>query len=278
MDKQIKSSIGYVIQARMKSQRLQGKVLMPLPFPDGKPILTHIVDVLEPLEGDIIVATSRNKENDKIETFCQTNGIGCLRGDEDNVLSRFLAIQEVYAFSHIVRLTADNPFIDSTVIQDVIDFHIAEDNDYTCSKGLPLGMNIEVFKGSAIADSQKYILNRQDEEHVTLVLKRENQYRKGNYIVDEKLAYHRLTVDTVQDFLVASILMQLKNTTNLQGVELIKYAKKYCPWVFMGNADIIQKNSEQNVEKELQDAIYLLGQLEYFNAAEILKSSIDKLK
>src|SRR5690606_35423026 len=135
------------------SQRLQGKVLMPLPFPDGKPILTHIVDVLEPLEGDIIVATSRNKENDKIETFCQTNGIGCLRGDEDNVLSRFLAIQEVYAFSHIVRLTADNPFIDSTVIQDVIDFHIAEDNDYTCSKGLPLGMNIEVFKGSAIADS-----------------------------------------------------------------------------------------------------------------------------
>src|SRR5690606_21356982 len=136
---------------------------------------------------------------------------------EDNVLSRFLAIQEKYKFSHIVRLTADNPFIDPAVIKHVLAFHCENDNDYTCSRGLPLGMNVEVFRGDALEDCRSYIANKQDEEHVTLVLKREGRYKKGEYIFSDSLDNYRLTVDTIQDFLVASTVVQIGKTVGLSG-------------------------------------------------------------
>src|SRR5690606_20705900 len=87
MDKQV---IGYIIQARMKSERLPGKVLLPLPLPDGEPLLGHIVRNIHHLDGVVVVATSLNKENDDIEGFCLNNKVICYRGDEDHVLSRFL--------------------------------------------------------------------------------------------------------------------------------------------------------------------------------------------
>lgn len=275
MDKQITGSIGYIIQARMKSERLPGKVLLPLPLPDGEPLLGHIIRTIRLLDGVVIVATSVNKENDNIEAFCRQNEVHCYRGDEDNVLSRFLSIQKQYQFDHIVRLTADNPFVDSDVIRDVLTFHVENDNDYTSSRGLPLGMNIEVFRGNALEDSGSYVLTQQDEEHVTLVLKRETHYKKGEYQFRDQIGNFRLTVDTVQDFLVASAILQMGRTVGYSGVELIKYVEKCFPWIYSGNSDVFQKNAELSVERELQNAVLLLQKLEYFRVAELV-TQVDK--
>jgi len=275
MDKQINNSIGFIIQARMKSERLPGKVLLPLPFPDGDSILKIIVSTLRKLKGTIIVATSGNHENESISDFCDSNQIDCFRGDEDDVLSRFLEIQKSNKFEHIVRLTADNPFVDYKTIQEVIDFHIKNNNDYTHSEGLPLGMNIEIMKGNALMDTEKYISNNQDKEHVTLILKREAKYKKGFYKIDKQINHYRLTIDTIQDFLMANVVMQVKEDTGLEGVELVLNIRDNYPWIFESNANVFQKNSEQNLQKELHSAIEILNQLEYHQTVKVLKNTIN---
>lgn len=275
MDKQINNSIGFIIQARMKSERLPGKVLLPLPFPDGDSILNIIVSTLRKLKGTIIVATSGNQENESISDFCDSNQIDCFRGDEDDVLSRFLEIQKSNKFEHIVRLTADNPFVDYKTIQEVIDFHIKNNNDYTHSEGLPLGMNIEIMKGNALMDTEKYISNNQDKEHVTLILKREAKYKKGFYKIDKQINHYRLTIDTIQDFLMANVVMQVKENTGLEGVELVLNIRDNYPWIFESNANVFQKNSEQNLQKELHSAIEILNQLEYHQTVKVLKNTIN---
>lgn len=275
MDKQINNSIGFIIQARMKSERLPGKVLLPLPFPDGDSILKIIVSTLRKLKGTIIVATSKNQENESISDFCDSNQIDCFRGDEDDVLSRFLEIQKSNKFEHIVRLTADNPFVDYKTIKEVIDFHIENNNDYTLSEGLPLGMNIEIIKGNALMDTVKYISNNQDKEHVTLILKREAKYKKGLYKIDRQISHYRLTIDTTQDFLMANVVMQVKENTGLEGVELVLNIRDNYPWIFESNANVFQKNSEQNLQKELHSAIEILNQLEYHQTVKVLKNTIN---
>ncbi|MEI2275638.1 hypothetical protein OHD16_26180 [Sphingobacterium sp. ML3W] len=274
MDKQV-VNIGYIIQARMKSERLPGKVLLPLPFPSGRSVLEMIVVALSNLEGKIIIATSINSENDVIEEFCFSKKIECFRGDESNVLSRFLNIQKKFKFDHIVRLTADNPFIDFNIIAKAINFHCAEGNDYTHTVGLPLGMNIEVMKGNSLIDSEQYILNDSDTEHVTLILKREAKYSKGNYLIEGKLEECRLTVDTPQDFMVANILAEIQNNLGFQGLELVYYVKKNYPWILEGNSNMFQKNSEQNLDNEVKSAIRLLEKLEYNKTSDILRNALN---
>src|SRR5688500_5242636 len=108
--------VGFIIQARMKSTRLPGKVLLPIPLHGGKPIIQWIVDNVKKsgFEKKIILATSTNEEKDPLVAYCKTNSIECFRGDEENVLSRFIQILELNAFDLVVRLTGDNPLLDSS--------------------------------------------------------------------------------------------------------------------------------------------------------------------
>src|SRR5690606_26698685 len=263
MDKQVNQSIGFVIQARMKSKRLPGKVLLPLPFIDGTPILGYIENALRSNNGKVIVATSINRENDQIYDFCLKNKIECFRGNEDDVLSRFIEIQEIHNFDCIVRLTADNPFIDHELINKVIEFHIKSNNDYTHSNGLPLGMNIEIFNGIALLKSKQYALNEQDREHVTLALKREEIFKKGIYSFSGEIQNHRLTVDTVQDYLTANIVAEIQKETKYNGIKLIEHIQEEFPWIFEGNGDIVQKNAGIHIKDEIEAAILVLEKLEF---------------
>lgn len=272
MDKQINKRIGLVIQARMKSKRLPGKVLLSLPFTDGIPLLGYIISTLKNVEGRIVVATSVNKENDAIYDFCIDNDMECYRGDEDNVLSRFVEIQKIHNFDYIVRLTADNPFVDSKVIESVIQFHIEKGYDYTSSSGLPLGMNIEVFNGKALIHSMEYIQKQQDNEHVTLILKREGIFNKGVFLVNEDIENLRMTVDTVQDYLLANIIAQIQKKTKYTGIALVKHINKCFPWIFEGNKEVIQKNSCIRITDEVEMAVSILEKLEFEKSAALLKN------
>ena len=131
MDNKIR--VGFIIQARMKSTRLPNKVLTKIPLGTGKPIIKWIVDELKKstFKNEIIVATSQNEENNILYNYCKSENIICFRGEEDNVLSRFIEIQEKENFTFIVRLTGDNPIIDIAVLDKTIQFHIANNNEYT---------------------------------------------------------------------------------------------------------------------------------------------------
>ncbi|MDE1985440.1 MAG: NTP transferase domain-containing protein [Alphaproteobacteria bacterium] len=118
-----------VIQARMGSTRLPGKVLKPIA---GKPLLWHIVHRLKKsrLIGEVAVATSTNPLDDAIVEFGKHNGVRVIRGPEDNVLARFACAAEMLDADVIVRVSSDAPFIDADFIDHLVSAMIEQDGDY----------------------------------------------------------------------------------------------------------------------------------------------------
>ena len=138
--------IGAIIQARYQSTRLPGKVMMPLPLPSGKPLLQHITDsaLLSKVIDKVCIATSTLFKNDVIVDFANKQGIDVFRGNDKDVLSRFIALTRKHQFDIVVRLTGDNPLLDAQRLDEAIQYHLDEGNEYTKTQGLPLGMNFEI--------------------------------------------------------------------------------------------------------------------------------------
>ena len=271
------NTIAFIIQARMQSARLPGKILLPIPIWKGKPLLLWIVEELKKsnYNSDIIIATSQNKENDVLESFCKKQGIGCFRGDEENVLSRFTGIVKDNGYSTVVRLTADNPIIDIDLLDRTISYHLENNSDYTKTEALPTGMNFEVMTGSALVEAEKSILTKSDKEHVTLFLRNSNNYRKQTYNpeTNTSLKNLRLTVDYPSDLLVISTLLSFcQEHKTLRGLKLIEKVFTDFPMVFEANRSNFQKKQFSNSGEELKHAITILKDLELNNAALVLSS------
>lgn len=118
-----------VIQARMGSRRLPGKVLKPIA---GKPLLWHIVHRLKAchLLEEIAVATSMNAADEAIVEWCNANGVTVVRGPEDDVLARYAHAAEKLDADIIVRVSSDAPFIDAGYVDHLIATLIEQDGDY----------------------------------------------------------------------------------------------------------------------------------------------------
>ena len=118
-----------IVQARMGSTRLPGKVLRPIA---GKPLLWHVVHRLRRAASldSILMATSTNPRDDAICTFCREEGIAFVRGPEDNVLARFALAAETSRADVIVRVSADSPLLDGAFIDHLVQALIAQDGDY----------------------------------------------------------------------------------------------------------------------------------------------------
>lgn len=118
-----------IIQARMGSTRLPGKVLKPIA---GQPLLWHIVTRLKRsrLIEEVAVATSTNPRDDAIVEYCEANGIAVVRGPEDNVLARFARAAEVLDADIIVRVSSDAPFLDPDFIDHLVASMIEQSGDY----------------------------------------------------------------------------------------------------------------------------------------------------
>lgn len=241
------SSIGLIIQARMSSTRLPGKVLMPLPFASETTLLGKIVGALKTTGGTIIVATSTNKENDLIEKFCKSKGVKCFRGAEDDVFSRFHDIQLNESFSTIFRFTADNPFIDLGKLYEFYNRFIGSGMDYAYSKGMPLGMNFEAVKGDLFVKLNKLVLTSEEREHVTLVVQRLDNINKM-FIQLANSADLRMTVDTPIDYVQASLLMSsLGDNCRLENILELK---DFYPWIFELNSGVVQINTSNDIDTQ----------------------------
>ena len=267
----------FVIQARMKSTRLPGKILLPIPLANGKPLLSWIIDELKEskFSNEIIIATSINPENEVLVPFCDINGISCFRGDEDDVLSRFISIAKKKSCDCIVRLTGDNPIIDISLLDDSVKKHFIENNDYTRTEGLPVGMNFEIISSKALIDCENHELTDSEREHVTLFVKNKDSYKKGVFHpkISEKFKSLRLTVDYASDFsLLSTILSQYTLQNNLKGLALIEHTYDYYPWLFETNTSNIQKKQYLDIEEEIADASIFLDQFDFKKASEILRN------
>lgn len=194
---------GIVLQARMGSTRLPGKVMMEI---CGKPILGHIFDRLKMVTNAdlIIVATSTNKIDDVIESFSMVQNVMCFRGSETDVLDRYYHATRKLNLDHIVRASADNPLVDSEEASRLINHHIERSADYTHAFGmLPIGVGVECFTRDALERSWKKGHQQNHREHV-------NEYIQENtslFHIEEldipkrkRCPSLRLTVDTREDY------------------------------------------------------------------------------
>lgn len=241
-----KAKIGFIIQARMRSERLPGKVLMPIPIANGKPLIQWIVNELRKcsIKNEIILATSTNAENDALYEYCLAHSIRCFRGYEDDVLSRFIEIAKINNFDAVVRLTGDNPIIDISLLEEAIEYHLLNRNDYSYTNGLPLGMNFEIISPYTLLSLEGAIMTYEEKEHVTLFIRKSDKFIKGEITLSDNIALRniRLTVDYPSDYLVVSQVITYCDSYSSDKISGIEKILTDYPWIFAENAKNIQKS------------------------------------
>ena len=147
------SNFGIIVQARTGSKRLPGKVFKRI---GNKTILEHIASSLkkENLLHKTIIATTKLKRDNKIVYWCKKNKIKFFCGNNLNVLDRYYKCASKYKLKNIIRLTADNPFVNVSSIRKLIKHHLKNNFDYTSSIDfLPVGIGTEIFSYGVLEKS-----------------------------------------------------------------------------------------------------------------------------
>ena len=205
--------IGCIIQARMGSSRLPGKVLMESNH--GKPLLYYVINQLQHCEKvkNLVIATTTNQEDDEIEKFANNNLVNIFRGSEKDVLDRYFQCAKKYSFSTIVRITADCPLIDPQIVDRVIEKFFSGNYDYaanTLIRTFPKGTDVEVFSFSVLERTWKNAHLPSEREHVTPYIRNQGIFKIINVQNDKNISSLRLTVDRIEDFeLIKQILKNI---------------------------------------------------------------------
>ncbi len=170
-----------LIQARMGSSRFPGKVLQDLA---GRPMLWHVVDRVRGAKSvdQVVIATTDREVDDPIAEFCEREGIGCFRGNEQDVLDRFYQAAKANHANVVVRITADCPLIDPEVIDKVLSRFAQGDCDYACNViryTYPDGLDTEAFSFAALEKAWREADKPSEREHVTPYL-RTGKFRTAN--------------------------------------------------------------------------------------------------
>ena len=194
-----------IVQARMGSTRLPGKVMMDI---CGKSVLLHIIDRLKACEllDDIVIATTISDKDDVIFNAVSNynKSIGLFRGSEENVLERYYLTAKKANAGIIVRITSDDPLIDPFVIDDLIGEFMNDNCDYvsnSLNKTFPLGLDAEVFSFNALERAYHNASHAYEREHVTpYIIENPDQFKLLNVANNIDLSHLRWTLDTKEDF------------------------------------------------------------------------------
>lgn len=199
--------IAAIVQARMGSTRLPGKVLMNLA---GKPVLWHVITRLQhaSLLDRICVATTRESEDDCIEESCGMWNISVYRGSRDDVLSRYYECAKRIGMQrgkedYIVRITADCPFVDPAIVDILIEKAVTGHYDYVSNTDPPTfpdGLDVEVFRFEVLETAVKEAKLNSELEHVTPFIRNNRSFLKYNHASTPDLSNIRLTLDTCEDY------------------------------------------------------------------------------
>lgn len=200
-----------ILQARVSSTRLPGKVMKPIL---GRPMLSLQIERIQRsgLIDKMIVATSREDSDNDISILCEQMQIPCFRGSLNDVLDRFYQAAGQYEPEHIVRLTGDCPLIDPKIIDDVIDFYIKGNYDYVSNAlnpTFPDGLDVEVFRYSVLQTVWRKAFLKEQREHVTpYIYQHEKQFYIGEYKNREDLSNLRWTVDEPEDYSLVRLIYE----------------------------------------------------------------------
>ena len=194
-----------IVQARMGSTRLPGKILLPIV--QGKGALELMLERVSKAKSlsKIVVATTNSPEDDQLVDLCDRLRFSSFRGEEEDVLDRyFMTASHFGPRSSIVRLTGDCPLHDSEVIDKVVEEFEYSGVDY-CSNldppTYPDGLDTEVFSFSALEKSWKEAILKSDREHVTLYIRNHKElFSRKNVEHPVNFSSHRWTLDEESDY------------------------------------------------------------------------------
>ena len=203
-----------IVQARMGSTRLPGKVLKPIM---GKPMLWYLVQRIKQTEhvDKVVIATSEEKNNDVIRDFCKQYSIDCFSGSEEDVLDRFYRAAKQFDADVVIRITGDCPLLDPGLIGGMLDEFISGNKyDYysvACGAGVstkefnghryPDGLDAEIFKFSILEEAWNEAKEKLEREHVTpFIWRKKERFRLGTKKSQNDYSLMRWTVDNQEDF------------------------------------------------------------------------------
>lgn len=237
-----------IIQARMSSTRLPGKVLKLLA---GKPVLDHVVRRVQQCKNisKVVVATSIDESDSIIQSWCEENKIICYRGSLNDVLDRFYQAAKIYNEKNILRITADCPAIDYTILDEVIERHHQGDYDYYGLKGdFPDGLDCTVISYNALSKAWMNAKLDSEREHVGPYIENHPElFKLGGYEKFKNLSHLRWTLDEPNDYEFLKIVFdELYEINNFFGHELILDLLKQKPNLNDINNQIIRNEGYLN--------------------------------
>lgn len=217
---------GIVLQARIGSTRLPGKVLEPIA---GRPMLEHCVRRLRAAGiGPVVLATTERPEDDVLVDLAGTLEVPVFRGSEDDVLGRYIGAAVQYGLDPVIRATADNPLVDGAAAGRLLQVIGASGVDYACEVGLPVGAAVEAVRIEALVQAALFATDPSDREHVTTFIKRRQDFFKVRLVPAPPALRSpalRLTVDTAEDLARVRGLIEATGTDMPTLGELLAVAK-----------------------------------------------------
>jgi len=197
-----------IIQARMTSTRLPGKVLMDIGGRSALELMVSRVKRATLVDG-IVVATTTNATDDPVVSLCERLGIATFRGDEHDVLGRFAGAAKAHGAATVVRLTGDCPIADPAVVDDAIRLYASGRWDYVGNanrRTYPDGLDVEVFSRAALERADREAAHPFAREHVTPYIRGTRRdiipdggFARGDLIYPADFSHIRWTLDRQDD-------------------------------------------------------------------------------
>jgi spore coat polysaccharide biosynthesis protein SpsF len=233
-----------IIQARMGSTRLPGKVLLDLA---GETVLARVVNHVRRshLIAETLVATTNHSADDPIVEECRMFGVAISRGDENDVLDRYFQAAQALSAEAVVRITSDCPLIDPEITDKTIAAFLASRPDYASNvleRTYPRGLDTEVFSMDALGRAWREARKPYEREHVTpYIHEHPEKFKLLSVTGDEDHSDHRWTVDTPEDLeFVRAVYARVGNKTEFSWRDVLSVLDRH-PELSEINRSVTQK-------------------------------------
>ena len=270
---------GCIVQARMTSSRLPGKVLRTLDYKNGTSVLGSVIERLRNCKNidQIIIATTSNKEDDPLVEYAEKEGIDYYRGSEIDVLERFFEAATAFNLDNIVRITSDCPFLDPGVIDELVEVFLTGNYQYASNcirRTYPHGLDCEILTYEVLKWMNENTTDKFYREHVTsYITSHQEDFKTGSLeLSNEDYSSVRITVDTINDYTLSCLIAELiKDEPERMSFRTVLKCFDEHPYIRLINADTMQKKKYDTEEEEIAAAVKLLKLQEMSRAAAILE-------